>query len=118
VNEAKVKLEDVLGEKSKFLYSYDFGDDWRHEIVVEKVLPSDPKVTYPVCMKGKRACPPEDCGGPWGYVELLDILADRKHPEHKSRKEWLGGDFDAEEFALDRVNAELAMMNQRSRRNH
>jgi Plasmid pRiA4b ORF-3-like protein len=108
VNEAKVKLDDVLGEKSKFLYTYDFGDDWRHEIVVEKVVPIDPKVTYPICVKGKRVCPPEDCGGPWGYAELLEILANPRHPEYKSRREWLIGDFDAELFDLEDVNEALA----------
>jgi prevent-host-death family protein len=108
VNEAKVKLEQVLGEKSKFLYSYDFGDDWQHEIVVEKVLQIDPQVSYPICLKGKRACPPEDCGGPWGYAELLEVLADPSHPEYEDRCEWLIAEFDAEWFDLESVNTELA----------
>jgi Plasmid pRiA4b ORF-3-like protein len=108
VNEAKVKLEDVLQEKSKFLYSYDFGDDWRHEIVVEKVLPIAPKVTYPFCIKGKRACPPEDCGGPWGYAELLEILADPSHEEYEDRLEWIGKTFDPEAFDVGEINQVLA----------
>jgi prevent-host-death family protein len=108
VNEAKVKLEDILGEKSKFLYTYDFGDDWQHEIVVEKVLPIDPQVRYPICLKGKRACPPEDCGGPWGYAELLEILANPSHPEYEDRCEWLIAEFDAEWFDLEGVNTDLA----------
>jgi PHD/YefM family antitoxin component YafN of YafNO toxin-antitoxin module len=115
VDEAKVKLEQVLGEKSKFLYSYDFGDDWQHEILVEKVLPIDPQVSYPVCIKAKRACPPEDCGGPWGYAELLEILADPTHPEYEERCEWLIADFDAELFDVKRVNNELEGLGNRWR---
>jgi hypothetical protein len=108
-DEATVKLADVLGaEKSKCLYIYDFGDDWQHEVLVEKILPIDPNQTYPVCLKGKRACPPEDCGGPWGYAELLAILADPKHPEYDERCEWLIGDFDPECFDPDSINEELA----------
>ena len=63
--EKKVKLSQVVaGEKFKLLYTYDFGDDWEHEILVEKVLPVAPDTCYPTCLTGKRACPPEDCGGP------------------------------------------------------
>ena len=77
-------------------YTYDFGGDWRHRIVVEKVLPADEgsRVMVPACVDGRRACPPEDCGGPWGYDELLAILADPTHPEHDARREWLGRPFD------------------------
>lgn len=66
---ANHKLSQVVaGEKFKFLYTYDFGDDWEHEILVEKVLPVVPDTRYPICLTGKRACPLEDCGGPWGYT--------------------------------------------------
>lgn len=106
-NEAKVTLENVLREKQKFLYTYDFGDDWQHEILVEKLLARDPTMNYPICLKGKRACPPEDCGGPWGYAELLEILANPHHPEYESRQEWLIADFDAEVFDLEAVNEAL-----------
>jgi hypothetical protein len=106
-----VKLLDVLGgENSKLLYTYDFGDNWQHEIVVEKILPLDPQMTYPICLKGKRACPPEDCGGPWGYAELLEILAHPKHPEYRERKAWLIADFDPESFDLHRINAALTRL--------
>ena len=79
-------------------YVYDFGDNWEHLVTLEKILPSEKDQIYPRCIKGKRACPPEDCGGIWGYVDLLEILSDPNHEEHKSRSEWLGRDFDADEF--------------------
>jgi hypothetical protein len=79
-------------------YVYDFGDDWVHKVVVEKVLPADPRISYPVCVAGKRACPPEDCGGVWGYREFLAAISDPDHPEHEEMLEWVGGAFDPEEF--------------------
>ena len=114
VDEARVKLSNVVrGEKAKFLYTYDFGDDWQHEILVEKILPVDAKINYPICLKGKRACPPEDCGGSWGYAELLEILADPTHPEYEERCEWLIEDFDAEFFDIESVNTDLARIGAR-----
>ncbi len=99
-NERKVRLDTIAREGSKLEYVYDFGDHWRHKIVVEKVLPAAPTTTVPSCIDGRRACPPEDCGGPWGYQELLKILADVTHPEHAERQEWLGRPLDAEAFDL------------------
>ncbi len=108
-DETKVKLSKVVrGEKTKFSYIYDFGDGWDHTILVEKILPCDPKVSYPICIKGKRACPPEDCGGPWGYVEFLEAIQNPSHPEHEEMLEWIEGDFESEEFNLDEVNQRLA----------
>jgi hypothetical protein len=107
-DERKVKLSQVVsGGIKRFSYTYDFGDNWEHTIQVEKVLDAEPGVRYPRCIDGKRACPPEDCGGPWGYGELLEIIADPKHPEHEERMEWMGGEFDPEAFDLDAINAEL-----------
>jgi len=85
-------------ENPKAEYMYDFGDGWAHLITLEKILPAQSGQTYPWCLKGKRACPPEDCGGVWGYEGLLDILSDPKHEEYADRLEWLGGEFDSEEF--------------------
>ena len=90
-----------------FLYTYDFGDSWEHELVVEKVLPIEREKAYPRCLEGARACPPEDTGGSWGYAELLEILADRKHPEYEERLEWLGEKFDPEKFSPRAVNGQL-----------
>lgn len=68
-----IKLSDLgLRVKEKFLYEYDFIDQWRHLIRVEAILPSEPDRSYPVCIGGKRAAPPEDCGGPWAFMERRD----------------------------------------------
>jgi hypothetical protein len=91
-----------------FLYEYDFGDSWEHRIDVEKVLPPERGVTYPRCIAGKRACPPEDCGGVWGYEHLLEVIRDPAHPEHEEMLEWVGGAFDPEAFDLRAVNETLA----------
>lgn len=108
-DEKKVKLAQMLGEeKFKFFYTYDFGDGWDHEILVEKILPYNPKGIYPICLKGKRACPPDDCGGSWGYSEFLEAIQDSSHPEHENMLEWVGGDFKPEAFYLDEINQKLA----------
>jgi hypothetical protein len=104
----KVTLATVLrGEKSKFLYEYDFGDRWDHELLIEKILPRDEGKRYPLCLTGKRACPPEDCGGIWGYTGFLETVRDPKHPAHEGMLEWVGGEYDPDVFDLDEVNREL-----------
>ena len=100
----------VLGEKFKFSYLYDFGDSWDHEILIEKALEVDPQMDYPICIKGKRACPPEDCGGIWGYGQFLEAIQDPSHPEHEETLEWVGGGFDSEDPMLDEVNYQLKNM--------
>jgi Plasmid pRiA4b ORF-3-like protein len=97
----------VWGEKCKFLYEYDFGDSWEHELLVEKMLPVEVGKRYPICLTGKRACPPEDCGGIWGYTGFLEAIHDPQHPEHEEMLEWVGGEFDPEAFDLDEVNTVL-----------
>ncbi len=117
VDETKVKLADVVrGEKTKFLYTYDFGDNWQHQILVDKILPVNAAIIYPICVKGKRACPPEDCGGLWGYAKLLEILADPTHPEYEERCEWLIEGFDPEDFDIESVNADLVHIGERDDR--
>lgn len=107
-NARRRKLKDVVGqEKKRFIYEYDFGDGWEHEIIVEKILSPDPGKRYPVCLNGRRACPPEDCGGPWGYADLLEILADPGHPQYEEMRAWAGEDFDPEKFDLEFVNKAL-----------
>ena len=113
--ETPVTLEQVAAQAAdKIRYTYDFGDDWVHEIVVEKILDRDPVLDYPCCTGGRRAAPPDDCGGIWGYDELVEVLADPDHPEHKERLEWLGLDdasqFDPAAFDLDEVNRALAKL--------
>ncbi len=95
-------------EKDKVVYEYDFGDSWEHTVVLEKILKPEKGAFYPVCIKGKRACPPEDCGGVWGYENLLEILADPKHPEYQEITDW-AGEFDPEEFDLDEINGALKL---------
>jgi len=108
LDEDRIELAQIIpGEKSRFRYEYDFGDSWTHLILVEKILPAEPGKTYPICLTGKRNCPPEDCGGVWGFADFVDAMADPKHPEHESLKEWHGEDFDPEAFDLDEVNRML-----------
>jgi hypothetical protein len=89
------------------IYEYDFGDGWEHEILLEKVLRPDPAVQYPRCLGGARACPPEDCGGAGGYADFLQAISDPDHEEHDEYLDWIGGEFDPEEFELDEVDAGL-----------
>jgi len=83
----------VQKENMKFIYTYDFGDDWRHLIQVESILPAQPGMKRPVCLGGQRACPPEDCGGPPGHSELLQTLSDKRHPDYLEMKNWVGPAF-------------------------
>ncbi|SRR5581483_3870355 len=96
-----------LAPQKHFRYEYDFGDGWDHDILVEKILAPEPDAHYPRCLKGKLACPPEDCGGIWGYYGLLETIKDPHHPDHKDMLEWLGGDFDPDALDLDIVNKQL-----------
>lgn len=92
-----------LSPKDKALYEYDFGDGWEHEVVLEKILPAESGAKYPRCIGGARACPPEDCGGPWGYQALLEIMNNPDDPDYAEKMEWLGDDFDPEEFTPEEV---------------
>lgn len=104
---SQVKLGQVAPtEKAKFRYKYDFGDDWRHEVLVEKVLPREAGKAYPACIDGKRAYPPEDVGGPWGYVEFVEAIGDPAHERHDEFIDWRG-EFDPEAFDPDAVNERL-----------
>jgi hypothetical protein len=104
--ETPVTLEQVApAVNSKLRYTYDFGDDWDHDILVEKVLDPGETAGYPRCTGGRRAAPPDDCGGIWGYAELVEVLRDPTDQEHNDRLEWLGLDT-AAEFDPDRFDAE------------
>jgi hypothetical protein len=113
----------VLGKVAvagdSFMYAYDFGDGWEHEVAVEELIPLGPGMTVPACTDGRRACPPEDCGGPWGYARLQTILADPSHPEHHERvawiAEWGGGRFDPEAFDPGDFNHNLEALGRRRR---
>lgn len=102
------QLDEVVPEvKARFRYTYDFGDDWEHDVLVEKIFSPEPGVDYPICTGGKRAAPPEDCGGVFGYYEKLEIVQDPDHPEYEDTVEWLGESYDPEEVDLELINARL-----------
>lgn len=108
LDESGYKLSQVMNtEKDSIIYEYDFGDGWEHTITLEKILPFDPKEKLTQCVKGKRACPPEDVGGIWGYYEFLEALGDPGHPEHESYMEWVGGEFDPQRCDIEEINALL-----------
>ena len=94
----------------EFRYEYDFGDGWLHTILLEKILPVGKGLSYPVCTKGKRACPPEDMGGIWRYQNFLESIDDPNHEEYSDFHEWYGEEFDPEVFSLKDVNSELLRM--------
>ncbi len=109
-DERNLYLKDILTEpKDSFFYEYDFGDGWDHKIVLEKILPPDSS-SSPRVIRGKKACPPEDCGGMWGYAQFLEAVQDPTHEEHESMREWVGGEFDPDTFDMDAVNRELDAM--------
>jgi len=91
-------------EKDVLLYEYDFGDGWEHEIILEKIIEEDEKNQIPRCIDGKQNCPPEDCGGIWGYEDLLKVIKDKKHDEYEEMMEWLGEEFDPDYFNINEVN--------------
>jgi hypothetical protein len=93
--------------KDQMVYEYDFGDGWIHIINLEKIVESDPEITYPCCISGKMRCPPEDCGGVWAYAELLEITQNPKHDEYGTYLARVGGQFDPEYFNKDEVNERL-----------
>lgn len=102
--------EFITQEGAILGYEYDFGDGWQHELVLEKILTRTPQ-PCPICTHGRRACPPEDCGGTWGYRELVKAMKARRGYRYREYKEWLGGYFDANTFELEAINASLAQPN-------
>jgi hypothetical protein len=106
LSERRYRLGDVLeGGVSEFAYLYDFGDDWTHRVVVERVIPLDPEITgWPMCLAGANACPPEDVGGTSGYEAFLQAIRDIDHPEHQDIWRWNGGPFDPTGFDMNEIN--------------
>jgi len=116
VNENGVRLDEVLkAEKDAMIYEYDFGDGWHHKVILEKILGGAVDGAAPSCAAGARACPPEDCGGVWGYANLLKIISDSSHPEHDEMLEWLGDQFEPERFDISETNSVLARIKRRGR---
>ena len=110
-NERRMKLSALVkAGVTSFTYTYDFGDNWEHAILIEKSPPPNAAHAYPAVIAGKRHCPPEDCGGTWGYTELLEIVANPAHPEYEERLGWFGEDnFDPEAFSIDAADRMLAL---------
>jgi hypothetical protein len=107
-DERQATLNRILSKpKQKMIYEYDFGDGWEHEILLENVLAPEAGARYPRCIGGARACPPEDCGGTAGYENFLAAIRDPNHEEHDEYLEWIGGEFDPEEFDLADFDATL-----------
>jgi hypothetical protein len=111
-DERKTTLNRLIGKPGdRMRYTYDFGDDWEHEIRVEHVLAAEPGTRYPVCTGGRSRRPPEDCGGPWGYASLRETLANPRDDRHAEMLEWLGlkaaSEFDPAAFDLAEVNTVL-----------
>ena len=101
INSRRTKLSQLLpadARRFRFIYEYDFGDGWEHEVLLERVTPLELGERYPVCLGGERSCPPEDVGGVWGYAGFLEAVQDPKHKEHSRYLEWCGGSFDPEHF--------------------
>lgn len=105
-DEKRIRLRDVADGVDRFQYDYDFGDDWQHEVIIEEIFASEKESRYPRCVAGKRACPPEDCGGVQGYAELIVALADPESSGYEEMREW-AGDWEAERFDVHEVNRRL-----------
>jgi hypothetical protein len=109
IDETGVTLGELIpksGRNCPWVYEYDFGDGWRHEVVFEGFVAVDPKAKYQQCVEGARAGPPEDCGGPWGYVDYLAAVADPKHERHEEMMEWRGP-FDPEAFDAKKATRDM-----------
>ena len=110
-NDDTVRLADLLKEpRQKLLYEYDFGDGWLHEVLLQKQLPPEEGVRYPICLEGKGAGPPEDSGGAMGYCNLLQALEDPNHELYQDARNWLGADYDPRLLDLSEVNPRLRQL--------
>jgi hypothetical protein len=100
-----IRLNKVLTQpKQRMFYEYDFGDSWHHQIALEAIEEPHPRATFPKCLAGAHACPPEDVGGPPGYAMFLEAMRDPRHAYHGHYREWWGGRFDPKHFPLTTVN--------------
>lgn len=108
-DEECMTLDGVVKSRvTRFRYTYDFGDDWEHVIAIEGTQPALDGDAYPACIAGRRNCPPEDCGGCWGYQEMLNALVDPDHPDRDEWAEMADDGFDSETFSAKAANALLA----------
>ena len=117
-NSKKEKIDRYFEQYKSMKYTYDFGDNWVHDIKIEKVVETDIKLKNPICIKAKMAFLPEDCGGPWGYEELLEILADKKHERYEDMREWIDNTFPEWDDDRTYVDIEEINMNIEDYKNH
>jgi len=109
-NSYRARLSNLIKKGSIFLYEYDFGDGWEHQLLVEDIIDRDPEKRYPLCIAGENASPPEDSGGPYGYMEMLEIIKNPSREEFHSTRTWLGKRFDPFKFELKLANLRLSSM--------
>lgn len=110
-NSRRTKLGRVVTKNGDVLqYEYDFGDSWQHILMVEDILECQPDMRHALCLSGERACPPEDCGGPYGYAELLETVADPYHEDYLDMMTWLGRRFNPDSFDIEIANLKLRSM--------
>ena len=107
VRPTTAKLSKVFSDTKQFIYEYDFGDGWRHEVALEKALKPDDSFHYPICIGGENACPPEDCGGLGGFYSMMEQMENPDDEEHNSTKTWFGGFFDPHSFDPNRINRDM-----------
>ena len=111
VDDGSVTIGDVLKSEGESMnYQYDFGDNWRHEVVLEKMIPVNDVVKIPICFGGARRCPPEDVGGVSGYERFLEVIFEPGHEDFEHYRQWAGNAVHAEEFDLKAVNDVLDRM--------
>lgn len=111
IDATKIKIDKFFKEYKKMKYTYDFGDDWIHDITIEKEIETNIKLQNPICIKAKMADLPEDCGGSWGYEELLEILDNPKHERYQEMKEWIENGYS--NWNDDRTFVDLEEINMR-----
>jgi hypothetical protein len=107
LDEKDATVLQAVRDHDRFVYEYDYGDGWEHEVIVESMSTTPRGLKFGVCLDGANACPPEDCGGPFGYTSMLAALADPGHEEHQDFVNWVGGPFDPASFDLAAVNVDL-----------
>ncbi len=97
------RVRDYLVINDQFIYSYDFGDGWKHRIEYEGLHEKKSDLKYPICVTGESACPPEDVGGPYGYERFIKAITTPRHPKRQSLLQWIGGKFDPAKFDPKKV---------------
>ena len=107
-------MPELVPEGPRIVYTYDYGDNWRHDVIVEEVRDGAPDRDYPAFVDGARRCPPEDVGGPHGFMDFLEAVLDPAHEQHGDMVRWYGGPFDP--ISFDEERARFCMENMVRRR--